>query len=187
MTVLDGEIMSLDIFYPLFVIATVCLGFKFMISRQGNKRQHEMDQFIQDERESNFARAKPIPEELVVHVNAAFLNQPDFITYPEELPAHTLDILEKLRTNTYQKSLTYMVRLDKSQTNLELKTAYGVGNLDRLIAGDQNLYTYLHALNSYAEILIKYQWVSQAKQVLQHALEDVQSDIIKTHELWQSL
>ena len=181
-----GVFMTFQLFVPVLLFAAVALCFKLAVGRAGGNRR-DYQQFIQDEHESNFARPKPIPDSLVVVADAHFLNQADFTTYPDDMPEHTQTTLEALRVSTYQKSQAYMVRLDKSQRNLDLKMRYGVANLDKLIAGDEHLHHYLHALNSYAEVLIKHQLVSQAKTVLTHAINDMGSDLAKSQELLRSL
>ena len=178
-----GAVVNFSIFYPILLFGSVFLCFRLLINRRGESRRKYLERFIEDEHASNFARTQPIPDEMVVTVNAGFLSEPAFVSYPAELPEHTQRTLETLRTNTLDKSSAYMVRLDKGIDNQTLKMTYGVANLERLIAGDDNLYKYLHGLNSYAELLIKCQMGAQARVVLEHAIHDMQSDLAKSQEL----
>ena len=157
------------------------------MNQRTNKRKRYLEQFIDEEQESNFSRSKPIPNNMELKVNSDFLNDAVFEEFPEETPEHIKTTLETMRNNLLEKSKRPMMKIEKEKTNKELKQEFGVANLEKIIAGDENLYNYLHGLNSYGDMLIRHNMKQAAKLVLEHAVKDINSDITKSHELLKSI
>lgn len=179
--------MNFSILYPILLFAFIFFCFRVVINKRGESRRRYLEQLLDDEQASNFSRAKPIPDHVYVQLNTDFLHDPALTDYPADLADHVKTTLETMRTNALQKSKQPMMKIEKDQTNTMLKEAFGVANLEKIIAGDENLYNYLHSLNNYAELLIKSHMKPAATLVLQHAVHELGSEITKSHELLKSL
>ena len=175
------------ILLPLATFASIFFCFRILVNGRGEKRRRQLEQMIDDEHESNFSRSKPIPNNMELNINADFLNTDMFTYYPTDIQDHTISTLESMRINIIEKSKRPMIKVEKDKTNKELKEEFGIANLDRIISGDDNLYKYLHSINSYADLLIQYNMKPAAKKILEHAVNDLKSDIKKTQELLKSI
>ena len=175
----------MNIFIPVIAFIIMAMLFKGALSRDTRKRNESFEKILQEEQDANFYRSQNIPKEIFITADPSFLNNKIYTKegYGNHISDASLETLEKLKDNITQKAKHTMVRLTPKVSNKDLKKQYGIANLDTLINGEESYYNYIHSLNIFAETLLKYEQHPQATDVLNHAVHNMKSSVIKSYTL----
>lgn len=120
----------------LVVIAAIIL----FLTRRAYKGHNDLrDKFFKEEMESNHARARDVEPEYFYEADTSAL---------PTTPSAERDIAIKCSKLT-------MVRFPKKMTNIELKSNYGVSNLEKITGYEENYTRYISTLVTWAEALLE--------------------------------
>ncbi|MCL1994970.1 MAG: hypothetical protein FWG63_02050 [Defluviitaleaceae bacterium] len=173
----------MGIFLPITIFFFFALAFKMALAKESAKRKQSFIQMLEEEQESNFTRARDIPHDALIYPNIDFLRNPEFDEYPQDINKTTVEIFEKLKSNILEKSTKTMMKVDSLLTNKGLKEQFGVANLDIIINAEENYYSYIHVLNVYGEMLIKYNMIDQSERVMEHCVYEMKSNVTKSYTI----
>jgi len=126
------------IFFWLALLFAAVLWWRF------RKRGNSIAELIEDERAANDTRKRSLEEELFY--------SPDLSVLPFHDNAG--DALLAVQDNVRACAGRKMIRFGKPMKNIELKRAYGVGNLEAIAQYEENYHRYCRSLISWSEGLI---------------------------------
>ena len=155
-----------NVLVMLFVIGSIWLFMRIKF----NKRYTLRDQFLEKEREANTARSNKVETE--------YFFTPDTSVLPFNESAEG-DVAEA-QSKVLRVAEATMIRFPEKRSNLELKSAYGVVNLETVTGYEENYNRYIEALVSWAEALLGQENKEDAVKVLEHTVE-LGSDYRKTY------
>ena len=164
----DGffDIMIVNVGLILLIAIFIFVGIK-VGSRNRYKKWNE---YLAEDKAANSARRREVEPE--------FFYKPDLDSLPikddaeEKIKAKQEKVI-KLAGNT-------MVRFPEKRTNVELKMAYGVANLEKVTGYEENYQRYISALVEWAEALIEHNNIEDAVEILEKTVE-LGSDFRKTY------
>jgi tetratricopeptide (TPR) repeat protein len=158
----------------LVVLFTIALR----LASRRSKIQRKTDQMLADEEAANLTRLKEISED--------FFYTPDLSELPiKEYPAgeaekgNAVYSRQKKVMDTSEKK---MIRFGQNLSNVELKTMFGVSNLEFVARYEENFTNFIHALRHWAEALMAADQIEDAKKVLE-AANGAGSEISQTYTL----
>lgn len=156
------------LFFASFIF--FCLFVTFSVRKR--KRQEEKAEvaFWEKEHQANLTRKKPID-------HLPFIQIP-FDTFPSELLSEDEEIQNIIET-IKQLSNCKILNLT-GISNTDLKLEYGVANLTFLTECDQNYTLLVRTLQKWADILLQHGFTSQARTLLEFALE-TKTDVSATY------
>ena len=158
-----GVVIERVMFNGAIILIITAIIF-FVVHRAFKDRYAMRDKFLEDEQNANTARSRNV--------------EPEFFYYPntEGLPLRdnvTGDIEKKQNLVINCAKLT-MVRFPKKMTNLELKSNYGVVNLEKITGYEENYNRYTSVLIAWAEALLEHGGeteISDAITILENTIE----------------
>ena len=140
--------MLINFFDRILFNATLILGIAgiiyFYTSRKFNNRYGLMEQFLEEEMEANTARRREVEPENFY--------SPKLEGLPIRKNAEG-DVAKK-QERVISSAQQTMVRFPEKMTNLELKKAYGVMNLEKVTGYEENYNRYVMALVNWADSLL---------------------------------
>ncbi len=161
-----------------FVLLILTIGFIiwFQVRMKFNSRGYRRDfeEFLEKERQANMTRRKDIPMEFYITPDTGNLPVKDYSHHPG-LSAKQEQVL-KAAKNT-------MLKFPKPKSNLEIKTEYGVANLEVIINYEENHQAYLRRLLEWAELLKREGYTEDTQKVLSEAV-DFGADNFRTFQLY---
>ena len=160
---MNFTIPSVFIGFLMFLVAGVF--FKNLVAQSGKKSKKETQQYLNDEHEANFARAREIPEEL--------LYRPDISTLPDTNYGETTEFtkLNQAKQKALLAAQATMLRLNPPMKNIEIKQKFGTANLEKITNYEVAYEQYIRLLTNWAEELIKLELYEDAKKVLTVCVE----------------
>jgi len=139
-----GEFFDRILFNVILIFGLV--GILFLVFRNGFKNRYKLsNKFLEDEMAANTARRREVEPE--------FYYVPDIDALPVNENAEG-DILKK-QSHAISCASKTMLHFPKKMSNLELKKAYGVANLEIITGLEENYGRYISALLAWAEALLK--------------------------------
>jgi len=143
-----------------FVFLLIGMMFKFLVNNSNSKYKKGKEQFLEAERQANFARVREIP--------AQAYYTPDKTSLPIKNYGNG-DADSKVKAaqeKALKKAESKMLRLDPPMKNIEIKQTYGATNLESITHYEENYEQFIRALSLWAEELIKLENFGDAKTLL---------------------
>ena len=119
------------------------------------------DKFLKDEMEANNTRRRDVEPEFYFTPNTSALPLRSDVSGKV---AEKQEMVEKC-------AQLVMLRFPEKRTNLELKNAYGVANLEKVTGYEENYNRYLYVLIQWAEALIEAGERRDAIKIFEHTVE----------------
>jgi hypothetical protein len=167
-----GGVIMIVIYNAAFVLLFAALVLLWS-RRNFRSRYKPRDKFIADEREANSARKREVEPE--------FFYTPDVSMLPFDERAEGQ--IAKRQEKVSVCAAKTMLRFPKKLSNLELKKAYGLANLERITFYEENYGAYVSALAAWAEALLDADADNpDAARILEHTVE-LGSEFRKTYTL----
>ncbi len=161
-----------------FVLLILTIGFIiwFQVRSKVNSRGYRRDfeEFMEKERQANMSRRKDIPEEFFIKPNT------------EQLPVKNHNqnpALAAKQTQVLKAAQNPMLKFPQPKSNLEIKTEFGIANLEDVIKYEENHQAYLRKLLEWAELLKREGNSQDAQKVLSEAI-DFGADNFRTFQLF---
>ncbi|MCL2398163.1 MAG: hypothetical protein FWC91_00280 [Defluviitaleaceae bacterium] len=161
--VFDRVVFSMLI---ILVLSAVMLFFRYKGSRN---RYRLRDQFLEEDMEANSTRGR--------EVEKVYYYSPNLTSLPMRDDAE--GNVKKKQDRVQQVAQQTMLRFPRKLTNIELKTEYGVANLEKITGYEANYHRYVSALVEWAEALLEQESEQEFKQEQE---EQKQKDAIKILE-----
>lgn len=159
--------------YPFFASFIVfCLTLMYTIHRLRDKEAEKYQSFWDKEAEANATRRKSLDD--LNYITIPFESLPTEVMKDDPKVAEYLDTLKNISDSPIVNFTGY--------TNTELKLKYGAPNIDKLDAYDQAYTTLARTLNLWAYCLYESEYVSEAKTVLEFAME-TKTDVSSSYDL----
>jgi len=152
-----------EIFVPLLFFIGIIIIFQTFLRRGDKSFKRKKEEFIKQELEASFSRAKDIEEYRFIKVNINSFPIMQSANTEEEKYAY------KLQTAVIQKASLKMAHFNES--NLELKKMYGATNLDSIIQYEENYTEFLRKLSSWANALVEADKKEEAIKVLEEGMK----------------
>lgn len=173
----------MNIILPILFFFVIAFSFRSFLNKVTSSRKKSLEQIIDEDHESNFYRIKEIPQSLKIVPNIDFLFLEEFSTYNESISLEERETLNLFKDNIIKKSKNEMFRLNPMLSNIEIKKQFGIANLDSIIIAEEMYYSFIHSLNNYGEILLKYNLNAQAEKVMDFTVNQLKSNILKSYIL----
>ena len=139
----DVGVINTIAFNLIFVVGI--LGIVTFLSFRGMRNRYALrDKFLEDEKKANAARARD--------VEAHFYFKPDLDSLP--IRETTNAEVDKKQKYVQKRGNLTMLRFPEKMTNLQLKSLYGLANLEKIVTYENNYNTYVSALVDWADTLI---------------------------------
>ena len=133
------------VFFNVAIFASIAGIIYFITKRSFKNRYHLVDKFLDDEMEANTARRREVEEE--------YFYLPDIESLPVRNDA--VGDVAKMQERALVCARQKMLRFPQKMTNIELKNAYGVANLEKLTGYEENYNRYVMALVNWADALLE--------------------------------
>ncbi|MEG1992796.1 MAG: hypothetical protein RR056_05365 [Acetivibrio sp.] len=159
----------MPIFLIMSILFVIWLGFQ--IKKTSKVSHHSSEDFWERERNANFVRPKDLSS--LEYISVSLTGLPF-----EDTTDPTLSDTQEEIKRLSQKELLNL----SSQSNTDLKYAYGAKNLDYLVCCDQNYALFLRTLNKWAALLYEKKETAKAKIILEYALS-LKTDISTSYTL----
>lgn len=160
----------------LFIIILIFSAYFYIRVKRSNPNTQSVENLLEKEIEANGSRKKEI--------EAKFFILPDLSSLPfrDDISADNARHLYLRQQNVRDHSDKKMLRFEREYSNLELKSRYGLANLELVASYEENYRGYILSLNLWAEELLAARLSYDAIAVLKHAVS-LNSDISKTYTL----
>lgn len=145
---------------PVGIILVVVVTITFLIRRAFRGHHNLRNQFMEAEQKANTARSRDVEQE--------HFYTPDISLLPKGAPEAVQSAAERT-----------MVRFPQKRSNLELKSSYGIANLEKVTGFEENYTRYVSALVSWADDLLEDN-ETDAIKVFEHTVE-LSSEYRKTY------
>ena len=166
---------------PVLIAVTLGFIFKRFITKKRGEDLSDFRKVLEEEQEANFTRAREIPKDFLIVPNVSFLSDATFRNANLSLEPENIASLERAEKMIMDKAVKPMAKLPSYMTNIEIKKAFGANNLDKIAMYEGYFYEYIHSINTYANLLLKFNLVENAEIVLKHGIYDMKSDIAKSY------
>ena len=154
----------------ILLLSAIMLLFRHM----GSKNRYRLrDQFLEEDMEANSSRGR--------EVEKVYYYSPNLSTLPLRDDAE--EPVKKKQERVQQLAQQTMLRFPRKLTNIELKTEYGVANLEKITGYEANYHRYISALIEWAEVLLEQESEQEKKDainILEHTSE-LDSEFRKTY------
>ncbi len=157
---------------PVFFILFILFVLWFRVKSKGvdKQRKSEMEEFLEREREANFSRKQDITYLDYIHIDK------------EDFPFNsTADGEEKEIQDRVLNLISSKLLNLSGMSNTDIKLQYGVANFEELAEYDQNYMLLQKELNDWGAFLYKKEDMTHARQVLEYAIDRLNSDITETY------
>ena len=124
----------------------------YLVNRAFKGRYNLRDKYLQSDQEANTARSRDVEPE--------YFYAPDLSALPGKKPEAVIKCAEQT-----------MVYFPKKMTNIELKSAYGVANLEKVTGYEENYNRYISSLVKWADDLLEDGKESDAISILKTTVE----------------
>ena len=145
----------------IFISVLIFIGVTMKV--RSRKYGKDFEDFITEERNANALKSKPIEE------NRFFT--PDLTLFPIKPYANGDDLVSRQQIEVVQRGSKKMIRFDAPMTNLELKHKYGTVNLEKITEHEENFFTFIYAVNSWAEAMITAEDFDGAEKALKGGIK----------------
>lgn len=161
---------------PVLIIIGLIVIFQTFLKRSTRKYERNKNNFIEQEQQASFSRAREIEEERYI--------KPNIENFPIMLSEDT-KTEEELYAYKLQQAV--LLKLDKpmghfEENNIELKKLYGAVNLEVIIQSEENYTEFLHKLNAWAKALVdadkKYNAIKVLEEGIKLGMDFTQSFIL---------
>ena len=152
------------------IILAAAIIVTFLIRRAFAGWYNARDKFLEEESKANSARRREVEPEFF------YTPRLDFLPLRDNAEGE----IEKRQNQVRKCAESTMVHFPKKMTNLELKTAYGVANLEKVTGYEENYNRYILSLVEWAEALLKNGDTEDAVRILEKAVE-LGSEFRKTY------
>ncbi len=161
-----SQIISAINIYILILTIAFIVWLQFKLMSGNNKKENKLSDFLKEEDEANFARKKEIPKTFFVSPDTLKL---PIVEYSKD--DETFERLAQRQQKALKLSKKQMIRPNHNKTNKEIKNEFGVSNLETFTNGEETFHSYIVALIDWAEQLVKFAKLDDAKKVLLHAID----------------
>lgn len=144
------------------VIAAVAVLFIVLSRVKGRNYGKEFEEFILEENAANSVKSVALDDSIFFVPNLSGLP-----VKPDD-GGETLSL--RRQREVLKRAERKMVRFDAPMTNTELKLKYGTVNLESISAYEENFFSYIYAVNDWAESLIEEGMDDGAEKILRHGV-----------------
>ena len=160
------EIMIGSLIFMAIVSAILILG-----PRIGSRNRYKKwNDYLEEDKAANTARRRDVEPE--------FFYTPDIDSLPINDDAE--EKIKEKQEKVIRCAENTMVLFPEKRTNIELKKAYGVANLEKVVGYEENYQRYISALIEWAEALIEHNNSEDAAEILEKTVE-MGSEFRKTY------
>ena len=158
--------------FNVIIILGIAAVVLFLVSRAFRGRYDLRDKYLDEDQKSNAARSRDVEPE--------YFYTPDLTKLPLRNATDATDITDATdKTGEIKKKQDQlvsicdrlMIRFPKKMTNVELKNAYGVANLEKISGYEENYNQYVAALVEWAEALLENGQEANAIKILETTVE----------------
>ncbi|MDR1704544.1 MAG: hypothetical protein LBS19_07650 [Clostridiales bacterium] len=147
----------------LILVVSLSIGFIILKHFRNKGYGKEFEDYVKEEIAANAVKSKEIEPELY------------FVPGLSGLPVRADDGAEdspalRRQREALKRAQKKMIRLPAPMTNTELKFKYGTVNIEIISEYEENFFTYIYALNGWAEALLEEGDEAGAERVLYHAV-----------------
>ena len=157
--------MPTQVLSAFILFAVVVLIMNLIMRSRGRHYKKEFNDYLEAEQKANFAPKQAIDEALFFH--------PDLNKYPLwNIDSENEPLLAKAQETVIHKASLKMLHFDPPRTNLELKMAFGLANLENITLFEEHYNQFMRALVDWAEALKTAGNDGHMEQVLLAAIQD---------------
>ena len=155
--------MHIPFMLVVFIFLVLC--FNYALHKNNKKIKYTLKEYIEEEKQANFARKKNIDENMFLNIDSSFLNELDLNKYYKQ------EKISRQKKRIIDISHKKMIYLDTSKQNKDIKLDFGISNFNLIVQYEENFVRFKNYCTDLAKTLIEHKEFYDAINILENLIK----------------